>query len=369
MNNSAAALGPRQPMRHAPLGDWVCAPLPRAAATPSEQGVARRRSVRPSARGQALALVRWLFQGRAPLPLVVAAGALCVAVPVELFGALLAGIDVLERPRLAAALAITETVLFVVLCWLWLRAIARTAAHRARECNADWISGLAGLAAGVAQLALAWHVVSDAQYTVRWLIGPALGDSRLPTITVHDNGTRLRLEGALELGAKHLLRKSLDAHRGVRLVELDSPGGLVIEGLAIGRLIEARGLDTFAPRRCHSACGMAFAGGAGRFITEATRMGMHSAGGTGATEEEIAEANRIADAYLGERGVDWYLIDKGSAVPHEGAWFPDAWVLLASGLATDYRLAGAPATTRYRTQAARGEPGAAAGMGTHEGNK
>lgn len=291
------------------------------------------------------------MQGEAPLMLVIASGALFMAVPMALIDALFTSLDLLEQARLAAVLVLAENVLFVVGGWIWLRAIGRAAARRTGEASVAWPSRLAQVAAVVAQLALAWHVMADVQYQVRWLIGPALGHSILPTVTVHDGGSRLRLEGAFTLGAKQLLRQSLDRHPGVRLVELDSPGGLVVEGLAIGRLIEARGLDTFAPRRCHSACVMAFAGGTGRFISADTRMGMHSAGGPGATEEGVAEANRVADAFLRERGVDRHLVDKGSAVPYESAWIPEAWVLLASGLATDYRPPDAPRSGSHRLHA------------------
>lgn len=368
MDAAATAISPCLPTRHEPARTRAADTARREVAAAGARGPSSRRLTRSGPRTSAFGLLRWLTQGEAPLPLVIASGALFVAAPLALIDALFTSLDLLEQARLAAVLVLAENVLFVGGGWIWLRAIARAAAHGAHEASATWPSRLACVAAAVAQLALAWHVVTDAQYQVRWLIGPALGRSILPTVTVHDGGTRLRLEGAFTLGAKQLLRRSLDRHPGVRLVELDSPGGLVVEGLAIGRLIEARGLDTFAPRRCHSACVMAFAGGTGRFITAATVMAMHSAGGPGATEEGVAEANRFADTFLRERGVDRHLVDKGSAVPYESAWIPEAWVLLASGLATDYRSPDVPSTGRHRLHARHADDAAPTARPTVERN-
>lgn len=338
-----------------PHYDWASAPARRGIATlPANPGSTQPSSAGHAQRDSPPAPGLHLTGGEAPLWLVVIAGALLVAAPQWLLGGLLALLDLLEHPRLAAFLVLAGPVLYVGLGWCWLRAVRRAASRPVPTGRRSGVRGATVLLAVVGQGLLVAYVLLDAQFMVRSLVDPMLGRTPLPTITLHDGGARLRLAGAFELGAKRALRKALDANPGVRMVELHSPGGLAVEGLAIGRLIESRGLDTFAPRHCHSACLMAFAGGTGRYITAATLMGMHSAGGPGATQDEIDHANRMSDGYLLARGVDPRVVEKAAYVPHDHIWVPEPWVLLASGLATDYRLADAPVATRWEARPAPG---------------
>jgi hypothetical protein len=118
-------------------------------------------------------------------------------------------------------------------------------------------------------------------------------------------------------------------------VQLESRGGRVAEGLALGMLLRDRGVDTLVSGECSSACVTAFAGGARRMITPGARLGLHSAGGRGATAGAVEAANRRSDDFIAGRGVDWRVLEKGAGVAHDSIWFPAAGVLLASNLATE----------------------------------
>ncbi|WP_162918614.1 PAN domain-containing protein [Taklimakanibacter deserti] len=73
------------------------------------------------------------------------------------------------------------------------------------------------------------------------------------------------------------MRKTDDIKEAV--VRFESPGGMVIAGLGIGRAIQRKGFATVIPSatRCTSACALAWLGGAERFMAENARIGFHRA--------------------------------------------------------------------------------------------
>ena len=121
----------------------------------------------------------------------------------------------------------------------------------------------------------------------------------------------------------------------MRTVRLESRGGRVAEGLALGRLLAERNLDTLVTGECSSACATAFTGGNRRLIGPAAHIGLHSAGGSGISAEHVDAANRRSDEFMAARGVDARVLEKGAATGHDEIWFPSHAVLLGSGLATD----------------------------------
>lgn len=97
-----------------------------------------------------------------------------------------------------------------------------------------------------------------------------------------------QVTGPIDLGFADRLRAHLDADSEGYRVRLDSPGGNLVEGLAVGRLIRERGLHTevgslrtgdygleLAPGACASACAIAFLGGAARSLSDPAALGFH----------------------------------------------------------------------------------------------
>lgn len=97
---------------------------------------------------------------------------------------------------------------------------------------------------------------------------------------------------------------------GHPLVFLDSPGGIIQSGLAIGRLIRARRLDTVVPNRavCFSTCGLIWLAGSERWVGDGAQVGFHAAS-TGAprgrTPARVSSSgNALVGAYLGQLGMN-----------------------------------------------------------------
>jgi hypothetical protein len=96
-------------------------------------------------------------------------------------------------------------------------------------------------------------------------------------ITLEAGGV-LALTGTLDPGSSDRFASEVAA-RGeyVQTVTLDSPGGSVMDALAIGRLIRERGFATSvgAGALCASSCPIVFASGAERVATPQSGIGVH----------------------------------------------------------------------------------------------
>jgi hypothetical protein len=99
----------------------------------------------------------------------------------------------------------------------------------------------------------------------------------------------------------------------------DSPGGNLIAGLELGRLIRRAGLNTrVAPSGagCYSACVYAFAGGVVRTYDGHGELGVHQFHG-GLSERSVQTTLALLSGYLDEMGVDHRLLEVASLVPPE----------------------------------------------------
>jgi hypothetical protein len=109
------------------------------------------------------------------------------------------------------------------------------------------------------------------------------------------------------------------------IVILDSPGGDVEAGLAIGRTIRERGLATLVPIKyeCASACALAWLGGRVRYMSPKGAIGFHAAYylGQGGQMSERGMPNALVGAYLNGLGLsDEAIIFITSAPPESMNW-------------------------------------------------
>ncbi len=308
----------------------------RAAAAPEGGPRATRQALRPTAARTARTnylMSHW--RGDIPLAAAVMVSGALVWCSVQLLAWLGRHFPLTDTPHIAATLWLLEMCVLMVGALWWGRGVQRAAlghVDRGGSTLVAFTAGLAGLAAFFWVAAFWWlsarHIAPEVWATLTGATPPAS--------VVRDAQGHLFVSGDLDFGSARALRQALDAHPGVQVVRLESRGGRVKEGLAMGALLRDRGVDTLVTTECSSACVTAFAGGARRLITAQTRLGLHSAGGAGATEKSIAEANHESDTFIAGRGVDWRVLEKGAAVANTQIWFPPPYVLLASGLATNY---------------------------------
>jgi hypothetical protein len=239
-----------------------------------------------------------------------------------------------ETPWAAALLWLLEVAVLAIGVVWWGMGVQRAAVRSVDKGGSMVVALLAGVVGygafiwvGLFWLNSARHVWPDVKATLT-------GDLRPAMVTVERN-ERLAVQGKLEFGTMRAVREALDANPGIRTVRLESRGGRVDEGLALGRLLFDRNLDTLVTGECSSACVTAFAGGNRRLIGASARIGLHSAGGAGVTAAQLDVANRRSDEFIERRGVDARVLALGASTAQQDIWFPPHAVLLASNLATD----------------------------------
>jgi hypothetical protein len=264
-------------------------------------------------RGPRIGYFRLHWRGDLPLAVAVIASAALVWGAVQ--AARLTFFPYTESPWAAALLWLLEVALLIVGVSWWGMGVQRAAIRSVDKGGSMFVAFLTGVVGygafiwvGLFWLNSARHVWPDVKATL-------LGDLHPAAITLEPGG-QLAVQGDLEFGTTRAVRQALAANPAVRTVRLESRGGRVDEGLALGRLLLDRNLDSLVTGECSSACVTAFVGGNRRMIGPAARIGLHSAGGNG-----VNAAHRV--------------LAMGAATASDEIWFPEHAVLLASALATE----------------------------------
>ncbi len=128
------------------------------------------------------------------------------------------------------------------------------------------------------------------------------------------------VHGDIGPGLASKLRDALDANAGFRTIVITSPGGLIDEGLAAARVIEAHpGLAVVARKQCNSACLLLLMAATKRFADWDMSLGFHATSSiTRANSSLEIFANtteaRVADAYLLSHGVPPAIVARANRI-------------------------------------------------------
>ncbi|MGS4945146.1 COG3904 family protein [Meridianimarinicoccus sp. RP-17] len=157
--------------------------------------------------------------------------------------------------------------------------------------------------------------------------GPGTGGDMprrlLAAPTTIDGAEALSLRGAIAPGDAERISAELDDIRPA-IVSLDSPGGSVMDALALGRVLRDLDIDTRleAGAVCLSACPYAFVGGTARHVADTARVGVHqhSFGSSAMVPAFLAVADIQRGqaevlAHLDDMGVDLRLMGPAMATP------------------------------------------------------
>ncbi len=142
----------------------------------------------------------------------------------------------------------------------------------------------------------------------------------------------LFLDGFIDDGATLRLARLLE-RQGIHgaVVYLNSPGGHLVEAMALGRMLRSSGCDTSVgaraadgvqPRagRCYSACPFAYAGGVHRSLEPGSTLGVHRAENSVPVPDGDAFQDRVlqqSTEYLDEMGVSTGLLTLVAGAPHD----------------------------------------------------
>jgi hypothetical protein len=174
------------------------------------------------------------------------------------------------------------------------------------------------------------------------ILAPLLpgGDKRLMTLPRPDGalaqamtfdlvgGGRLMATGTITPGSSRTFAAEIE-RRGdyVKTVVLNSPGGSVVDALAMGRLIRTRKFATEieAGKYCASSCPLVFAGGIERRAGDRATIGVHQVAAiksavNGPPRDEMSIAQNVSarcQRYLGEMGVDLQVWVRAMETPND----------------------------------------------------
>lgn len=163
--------------------------------------------------------------------------------------------------------------------------------------------------------------------------------------------TWIQLTGEIAGGDAEKVSKTLDQFPFVSSVQIDSPGGAVVEALNLGRVLRQRGFTVVVgsseqryvegkgsvanrgPGQCYSACVYVLAAGTERLRITGSKIGVHQFSGhvSGGTDDAISVSQEMSAtliSYLQKMQVDpAILIQSAAAKPEEISLMSDTEAL------------------------------------------
>lgn len=149
------------------------------------------------------------------------------------------------------------------------------------------------------------------------------------------DGSMVKLSGDIDFGITQDLTTLLEHRDSIRVVHLESGGGLVSEGRGLAKLIARFGLATYSRDGCSSACTLAYVSGTERYLGPRARLGFH---GYQLNSPYLplfmnpAEEMRKDLAFFQSRGIEPAFLERVFNTPGSDMWFPSYEELLEAGV-------------------------------------
>ena len=216
----------------------------------------------------------------------------------------------------------------------WGIGIMRSAMRRMRE-GAGWVGSALAFVLGMTVLLNA--TASTMGLAQEWLLGwwDHITDQGKPVVVIHDPIlNRVVVRGEIGFGSVNALRTALALTPKLPLIQLESPGGYVIEGLAMARLIEEAKIDTVSLELCASACTFLLAAGQDRYLGPKVQVGFHRSSAAGYLPS--AGWNRMDHkiaAYYKSRNASPEFVTQALDTPGNRIWIPPHAQMLDAGFA------------------------------------
>ncbi|MGY4506364.1 hypothetical protein ACVWYH_010321 [Bradyrhizobium sp. GM24.11] len=164
-----------------------------------------------------------------------------------------------------------------------------------------------------------------------------------------NGGVIITLSGPITFGDSDTFTREVQqanaAGKVVEIVQLDSGGGRLVEGVKLATAIKNAGISTSVGSGdvCASACFLIFAAGATKFLGDGARVGVHKASDKDGRETTSSGAATESMAHFAkELGVPASIIARMVRTPSKQIVWLDSQDLKAMGVS----LAGVPVQTR-----------------------
>jgi hypothetical protein len=148
---------------------------------------------------------------------------------------------------------------------------------------------------------------------------------------------RIFVSNEIGWGSARKLAEAINANPDIRLVELESRGGLVHEANLMVDLIEKNELDTLVRGRCASACTEVFLAGRQRFVGPDARFGFHQSGFMGRERNtEWSTPEYESSIFYRAKGVAQGFSDIALNTSYYSIWSPHVIDVKRAGFATHW---------------------------------
>ena len=147
------------------------------------------------------------------------------------------------------------------------------------------------------------------------------------------------VKGEFNRGISKELAKALESNPQTKTIVFNSPGGLEYEARNVSSIIKERGLNTYVPEYCVSACVSAFIGGKKRQISSKASLGFHQGSPSlyknEFTEDEIKDKLYDTIKFYKQQGIDKEFVKRFYRTPPDELWYPRIQELLKQGVVTE----------------------------------
>jgi hypothetical protein len=158
--------------------------------------------------------------------------------------------------------------------------------------------------------------------------GTPATSATIRSLVAKDNRVVVQVSGRIEIGDGDILLGALKQAKAggniVESVQLNSPGGRLVEGAKLAAVIKAEKLATYVGSGgvCASACFLAFAAGNPKFAGPGALIGVHKASDRGGRETTQSGAATHSMAHFArELGVPSWIVDRMLITPaNQIAW-------------------------------------------------
>jgi hypothetical protein len=146
---------------------------------------------------------------------------------------------------------------------------------------------------------------------------------------------RIVVTGRLKYGSADALQAVMQQNPKMTLVQIESPGGYVIEGLRMADLILKSNRDTVSLERCASACTLLLAAGQERYLGPNARVAFHRSGTKyGPVDDGWSEVDHELADFWKSRGVSTDFIDQALTPSIRQIWVAPHHEMYAAHYAT-----------------------------------
>ncbi|MEQ1659741.1 MAG: hypothetical protein ABL896_13305 [Hylemonella sp.] len=154
------------------------------------------------------------------------------------------------------------------------------------------------------------------------------------TVWVDKSLGRIVVTGSLKLGSTQALENMLAANPKMTLLQIESSGGRVVEGMRMAQIVMKRNMDTVSMDYCFSACTFILQAGADRYLGPEVKVGFHRSGTRyGPISSGWSHVDHYVASYYRKRGASEAFINKALTPSIKGLWVPAHEEMLEAGYA------------------------------------